>query len=107
MLLGTDVPFVSSIHAELDALVSKAGLTPYQALTAGTKNMAAYFKTLDDEGTIAVGKRADLVLLTGNPLENVQNARRPAVVMVGGRWLAREELDRRLAANEAAGGLDP
>jgi hypothetical protein len=107
LLLGTDAPFVLSIHKELDAMVKMGRLTPYEALAAGTKNFAAYSGTLDDEGTVAVGKRADLVLLTGNPLEDIQNAQRPAVVMVGGRWLARDELDRRLAANEAAGGLDP
>jgi imidazolonepropionase-like amidohydrolase len=106
LLLGTDAPIAPSVHAELNALVG-GGLTPYEALAAGTKNIAAYFNTSDDVGTIAVGKRADLVLLDGNPLEDVQNARRPAVVMIGGRWLARDELDRRLAANEAGGGIAP
>jgi imidazolonepropionase-like amidohydrolase len=102
ILLGTDAPIAPSVHAELKALVSYGGLTPYEALAAGTRNMAAFFNTLDDVGTIAVGKRADLVLLDGNPLEDIGNAQRPAVVMIGGRWLAREELDRRLAANKAA-----
>lgn len=91
--------------------LKQAGLTPYQALALGTKNFGRYLRTLDprgdETGTIAVGQRADLVLLTGNPLadlryadphdESLGAAASPAVVMVGGRWLARPELDRRLA----------
>ena len=82
--------------AELQALVW-AGLTPYQALVAGTRNMATYFGTLDSVGTVAVGKRADLVLLNANPLADIRNTKRPAGIMLGGRWLARAELDERLA----------
>jgi imidazolonepropionase-like amidohydrolase len=95
VLPGTSAP------EELQALV-EAGLTPYQALAAGTRNPAAFLGTLDSTGTVEVGKRADLMLLHGNPLENIGNTKRPAGVMVGGRWLAREELDRRLAESKAA-----
>jgi imidazolonepropionase-like amidohydrolase len=56
--------------------------------------------TLDSAGTIAVGKRADLVLLAGNPLQAIRHTAHPAGVMLGGRWLGRAELDRRLAALE-------
>jgi imidazolonepropionase-like amidohydrolase len=104
LLVGTDhgllVEDVITVHDELQDLVS-AGLTPYQALSAGTRNVANYFGTLDETGTVAPGKRADLVLLNGSPLENIQNTRRPAGVMIGGRWVAREQLDRRLAATGA------
>lgn len=47
---------------------------------------------------IAVGKQADLILLNGNPLEDLMNVQNPAGVMIGGRWLDRAELDQRLAA---------
>jgi imidazolonepropionase-like amidohydrolase len=98
LLIGTDeFPWPEVITRELQAFVA-GGLTPYQALVAGTRNVAQYFGTLDQSGTITVGKRADMVLLTGNPLKNVRNTAKPAGVMIGGRWLPREEIDRRLAA---------
>lgn len=101
LLLGNDPPWSGPIpgyfvYEELAALV-EAGLTPYAALLTGTRNVAAYWGTLDSTGTIAVGKRADLVLLAGNPLEDVRHTARPAGVMLGGRWLSRAELDQILA----------
>jgi imidazolonepropionase-like amidohydrolase len=111
LLLGTDAPVAYvvpgfSIHRELQALVL-AGLTPYQALATGTRNVAAFFSTLEESGTIAVGKRADLVLLAGNPLMDIRQTTRPAGVMIGGRWLSRAELDRRLADIEAVHAKSP
>jgi imidazolonepropionase-like amidohydrolase len=97
LLLGTDSPIVGPITPtdELQAFV-RAGLTPYQALLTGTRNVAEYFGTLDSSGTVAVGKRADVVLVNGNPLEDVTHTRQPAGVMIGGRWLSRAEINRRL-----------
>lgn len=100
VLLGTDagatfvIPGVSALE-ELELLV-EAGLTPYQALLAGTRNAAVYLGALEEFGAVAVGRRADLVLLEGDPLEDVANMRRRAGVMVRGRWLAEPELRRRL-----------
>ncbi len=82
---------------ELVALVD-AGLTPYQALATGTRNVARFWGIDAEAGTIESGKRADLVLLNENPLEDVRRVARPAGVMLGGRWLSREDLDARLAA---------
>ena len=84
-----------TVQDELDALV-RAGLTPYQALVTGTRNAAAYFGTLSESGTVAVGKRADLVLLDGNPLIEISNTARIAGVVSRGRWFARADLDRRI-----------
>jgi imidazolonepropionase-like amidohydrolase len=75
-----------------------AGLTPYQALETGTRNVAMFFGTLPRTGTIEVGKRADLVLLDANPLVDVRNTTRRAGVMLGGRWLPKEAIDARLDA---------
>ena len=100
VLLGTDAPYVMpgfSIHQELEMLV-EAGLTPYQALETGTRNVARFLGTEDSTGTIAVGKRADLVLLRANPLVNIRHTTALAGVMLGGRWLPREELEQRLDA---------
>jgi imidazolonepropionase-like amidohydrolase len=51
-------------------------------------------------GTIAAGKRADLVLLEANPLTNIANSSRIAGVMVNGRWLSKADIDARLAAGK-------
>lgn len=101
-VLGSDAPQVwnvpgFSIRRELQYLVD-AGLTPYQALETGTKNVAVFFGTLATTGTIAAGKRADLVLLDENPLSDITNVGKQAGVMIGGRWLDREEIKRRLEA---------
>jgi imidazolonepropionase-like amidohydrolase len=91
LLLGRDGP--GEVHEELKALVG-AGLTPYQALLTGTRNPAAFYKISDSAGTVAVGKRADLVLLAGNPLADIRHTREPAGVMLNGQWLDRTALDR-------------
>ncbi|MDZ7644537.1 MAG: hypothetical protein U5K76_10185 [Woeseiaceae bacterium] len=48
-------------------------------------------------GTVATGSIADLVLVNDNPLEDIANTRRIHGVVLQGRWLNRQELDRRLA----------
>ena len=100
LLLGSDAPQVwnvpgFSIHRELATYVA-SGLTPYQALATGTRNVAAYLNR-PDGGTIRQGARADLVLLDANPLENIANTTRIAGVMIAGRWIPKTEIDRRLA----------
>ena len=85
-----------SIHRELVAFV-ESGLTPYQALETSTRNIAVHFGTLDRTGTIEAGKRADVILLDANPLQDITNASQIAGVMIGGRWLPKSEIDRRLA----------
>jgi imidazolonepropionase-like amidohydrolase len=102
LLLGSDAPQIYnvpgfSIHRELEALVA-AGLTPYQALETGTRNVAMFFGTSAQTGTIEVGKRADLVLLDGNPLTDIRNTTRRSGVMLRGKWLPRADLDARLDA---------
>jgi imidazolonepropionase-like amidohydrolase len=102
LLAGSDSPdwfmvYGWTMHRELASLVA-AGLTPYQALRAGTRNVAEYFGGLEEWGTIEAGKRADLVLLDANPLADIRNTTRIHAVAIGGTWLARAELDRMLAA---------
>jgi len=96
VLVGTDSSAVAvvwgfSIHQELELFV-KAGLTPYQALEASTRIPSEVFGNPEEWGTIEVGKRADMVLLNANPLENIGNTREIEGVMVRGQWLPQETL---------------
>jgi hypothetical protein len=84
-----------SLHQELE-LLAAAGLSPLQALQAATRTAAEYRGTLQSEGTIEVGKRADLVLLDADPLRNIVNARRVHAVVLGGKVYPRNQLDRML-----------
>lgn len=77
-----------SIHDELRILVEN-GLSPYEALYTGTVNAAHVVAKMGgrgDFGTIAIGKRADLVLVQGNPLENIGAVRNIQSVMAAGKW---------------------
>ena len=97
LMSGTDSPIPMmipgfSLHDELATMVD-IGLSPYDALRTSTYNPALYLKELDEFGTIEIGKRADLVLLEGNPLEDISNTRGIDGVMVRGRWYTRADLD--------------
>ena len=102
LLLGTDTgsggsgdPAGFALHDELRLLV-EAGLSPYEALKAGTRDAAEFLGQLGDWGTVTVGRRADLLLLDGNPLEDTANASRSVGVMLRGRWLPDVELRKLL-----------
>jgi imidazolonepropionase-like amidohydrolase len=100
LLAGTDAPIPGAVpgfalHDELRTLV-ELGLTPYEALTAATRNAAAYL-VRDDFGTVEVGKRADLLLLADDPLDDIRHAQSIAGVMARGRWFDRAALDAILA----------
>jgi imidazolonepropionase-like amidohydrolase len=102
LMTGTDVlnpPIVPGfyLHDELRELVA-VGLTPYEALEASTRNPARFFGEDADAGTIAPGKRADLVLLAADPLRDITASRRIEGVLIGGRWIDRAEIQSRLAA---------
>jgi Amidohydrolase family len=89
LLAGTDMPqpFVYpgfSLHEELELLV-RSGLTPLEALRSATYNPAEFLGALDSLGTVTPGKIADLVLLDADPLTDIGNTRRIAVVIANGR----------------------
>lgn len=110
-LLGSDAPQVwnvpgFSIHRELATLVA-AGMSPYDALATGTRNVAEFWGTLSTRGTVEAGRRADLVLLERNPLVHIEDTRTILGVMIAGRWSTRADLDARLNAIAASVNATP
>lgn len=83
-----------SLHDELRILV-ESGFTPYEALAAGTVVASKIVQRIngqDEFGTIVPGKRADLLLLAQNPLDDISNARKILGVMAAGRWYDQESI---------------
>jgi imidazolonepropionase-like amidohydrolase len=97
--LGTDMGgggpayFGLSSHVELESLV-KAGLTPAEAIVAGTST-SAEFLGLDDLGTLSPSKRADFIVLDANPLDNIANTRKISAVYLRGRAVDRAALRKK------------
>lgn len=94
---GTDTPIGFalpgySLHSELEMLV-RAGLTPLEALRAATVRPAEFFGLDGELGTVQVGRLADLVLLSADPLADIANTRSVDAVVTKGRLLRRADLD--------------
>lgn len=89
ILAGTDAPnpglvYGASLHRELHHLTTAAGLEPVDALRAATSRPAHLFG-LHDRGILTPGRRADIVLVDGNPLEVVADTARVRRTWVEGR----------------------
>jgi Amidohydrolase family len=109
LLVGTDTrnPYVVpgfAVHDELSNFVA-AGMTPYEALKAATRDAAEFLGALEEFGTVGAGRRADLILVEADPLEDVANAAKRVGVMLAGRWLAEAELQEilQMLADKHAG----
>jgi imidazolonepropionase-like amidohydrolase len=89
------------LHDELEWM-TKAGLSPLQAIQTATLNPARFLGREGTQGTVDVGKRADLVLLEADPLTDIRNTRRIAAVIVRGRLVSKPEIDRIIAAHRRA-----
>lgn len=107
ILMGTDSPQMFnvpgfSLHRELQVM-REAGLTPYEVLRSGSRNVARYAEEELGEpgefGVVAAGMRADLILLEENPLDDLAALRDArAGVMVRGRWIGPDEIEAGLRA---------
>ena len=95
--MGTDAPWPpgnwpgESMHRELELHV-KAGIPPLEAIKMATHNNAKYLRVLDDVGTVETGKIADMLVVRGNPAENIADTRNIAWVIKGGKLVNREAL---------------
>ncbi len=104
ILMGTDAPqFFSvpgfSLHRELERMVD-TGMSNYAILDSGTRAVGEYFAHKDVFGTISEGSRADLLLVDGNPLDDLAHLKELSGVMVRGNWLGRSEIQTRLESIE-------
>jgi hypothetical protein len=89
------------LHDEMQWLTD-AGLSPLQAVQAATINPAIFLGREKTQGTVEVGKLADLVLLDADPREDIRNTRRIRAVVVRGRLLLRADMDGMIAAHRRA-----
>ena len=110
LLLGSDAPQLFnvpgfSIHHEIDGM-ERAGLSPLQILRMGTIDPARFFGQEDTWGSVEEGKSADFILITGNPLEDLDALQALKGVMVRGSWYPKAVIDQKLetiAANAIMG----
>jgi imidazolonepropionase-like amidohydrolase len=89
IVAGTDSPHAFSLHGELESYVL-AGMTPYEALKTATVNSAEALAL--DSGSIEPGKLADIVIVEGNPLEDIANAHKVKRVIANGRLFELDDL---------------
>jgi imidazolonepropionase-like amidohydrolase len=108
--LGTDTGGVNGgqffglgSHVELELLVTKAGLTPMQAVVLGTRT-AAEILGLDELGMVAPGKSADFLVLDANPLDDIANTRRISRVYLRGQEVPRAALSAKWQAKAVQAG---
>lgn len=99
ILMGTDACVTGTVpgHSAHDELfeLTNCGLSNYEALAAATSE-AAQFLRADDLGTIQPGKRADLILLNANPLEDITNSRQIQGIMTRGLYHEQNEIQAKL-----------
>jgi imidazolonepropionase-like amidohydrolase len=103
LLLGCDAPQVFNVpgistHQELEYLVA-AGLSPYEALRTGTVNIGRYYER-EDMGVLKVGAVADLLLLGGNPLEDITQTQRIEGILIGHTYLPKTYITQALKKME-------
>ncbi len=81
-----------SLHEELQIFVEEIGFTPLEALRSATINPAIYFEQENEIGTVEQGKRASLLILNKNPLENIRYTQEIDGVILRGMYLKGDSL---------------
>lgn len=100
LLLGCDAPQIFNVpgiatHHELQYLVD-AGLTPYEALKTGTVNVGKFYGKEKEMGVIRAGAVSDMILLSANPLDDIANTKKIEGVMLGKKWMPKNEIGNTL-----------
>lgn len=109
VMAGTDAAFIPglapglSLHQELEAMVA-VGMDEMDVLAAATSVPAQWLGVSDDRGTVEQGKRANLVLLSADPLQNIANTTAIEAVIFNGQVFDRSDLDAMLAELDALYG---
>jgi imidazolonepropionase-like amidohydrolase len=93
-MIGSGAGALPTLHEELATLVAGAGLTPMQALVAATSGAARAMGVDGTRGTLEAGKAADLVLIDGNPLDDIRATRRIRYVIKDGRIVHQQPAGR-------------
>jgi Tol biopolymer transport system component/imidazolonepropionase-like amidohydrolase len=107
IVAGTDAPNIPQgvgLHAEL-ALYIRGGLTPFEALQAATINATEALGAGADLGTVEAGKLADLIIIEGDPLVDVRNARNIRTVIKNGQVFEMKDLLNASASTRAHDGM--
>jgi imidazolonepropionase-like amidohydrolase len=93
ILAGPDAPsHLGTMHLHWLKAAIERGMSPMDTLLAATRNIAQAYRKDDELGTISPGKRADLLVLHSDPLEDVESYGRIALVVKDGRLIDRDRL---------------
>ena len=97
--VGTDTPYLynwsgESLHRELELWVNEIGISPLRTLRAATSDNAKILKIDDRTGSIQPGLEGDLLVVEGNPAENISDTRNIRYVFNNGKIVDRESLTR-------------
>ena len=97
--MGSDAPQVMnvpgfSIHHEMKSWAD-AGIPNWDILRAATVNVSIFFNSGNTTGEIKKGRRANFILLSANPVDNIENSKSiEGVVGVDGKWIARSDIEK-------------
>ena len=97
--VGTDTPYLynwsgESLHRELELWVNEVGISPIRTLKAATSDNAKILKIDDRTGSIQVGLEGDLLVVEGNPADNISDSRNIRHVFNNGKLVDRDSLTR-------------
>ena len=94
VVTGTDAPIVPlgiGLHAEL-RLFTRAGLSPFETLRAATVSSATAAGVIQDTGSLEIGKLADMVVVDGDPLNDIKDADNVVMTIKNGRGYSLQDL---------------
>jgi imidazolonepropionase-like amidohydrolase len=98
ILAGSDIPNFdlapgASLHHELEIMVD-AGIPPLEVIKIATSNGAQALDIGDNVGTVELGKQADMIILSDNPLDNIRNTKKIEAVIVDGQFIDNKQIIR-------------